>query len=174
MRHTRPSWKTFARQNPAASLAALMTLLAQLDSDIKDAMRAKAADRLTVVRCLKSAIKATAIEKGMSDEAIAADTATCLIVIRKELKKRQDSIAAFEATRPDLADKEKTEAEIIATYLPKPLTTEEIEALVKAIIAELGATGKSQMGAVMKAANERANGCADGKTLSGIVGKLLQ
>ena len=151
-----------------------MTILAQLDSDIKDAMRARAMDRLTVVRSLKSAIKATAIEKGLSDEAIAADTAACLVVIRKELKKRQDSIAAFEATRPDLAAKEKTEAEVIATYLPKPLTTEEMEALVQAVIAELGATGKAQMGAVMKAANERADGRADGKTLSGIVGKLLK
>lgn len=151
-----------------------MTILAQLDSDIKDAMRARAVDRLTVVRSLKSAIKATAIEKGLSDEAIAADTAACLVVIRKELKKRQDSIAAFEATRPDLAEKEKAEAELIATYLPKPLTTEEMEALVQAVIADLGATGKAQMGAVMKAANERADGRADGKTLSGIVGKLLK
>ncbi len=150
-----------------------MTLLAQLDSDIKDAMRARAADRLTVVRGLKSAIKAAAIEKGLSDEAIAADTATCIAIVRKELKKRQDSIAAFEATRPDLADKEKAEAEIIAAYLPKPLSVEEMEALVKAVIADIGATGKAQMGAVMKAANERADGRADGKTLSGIVGKLL-
>lgn len=150
-----------------------MTLLAQLDSDIKDAMRAKAADRLTVVRGLKSAIKAAAIEKGLSDEAMSADTAACLAIIRKELKKRQDSIAAFEATRPDLADKEKAEAEIIAAYLPKPLTTEEMEALVKSVIADLGATGKAQMGAVMKAANGRAEGRADGKILSGIVGKLL-
>ncbi len=150
-----------------------MTLLAQLDSDIKDAMRARAADRLTVIRGLKSAIKAAAIEKGMSDEAIAADTAICIAIIRKELKKRQDSIAAFEPTRPDLADKEKAEAEIIAAYLPKPLSVEEMEALVKAVIADIGATGKAQMGAVMKAANERADGRADGKTLSGIVSKLL-
>ena len=148
-----------------------MTMLAQLDSDIKDAMRAKAMDRLTVLRGLKSAIKAMAIEKGLADEAM--DAQMCLAIIRKELKKRQDSIAAFEATRPDLADKEKAEAEIISTYLPKPLTVEESEALVKAVIAELGATSKAQMGAVMKAAGERAEGRADGKVLSGIVGKLL-
>jgi hypothetical protein len=151
-----------------------MTLLAQLDSDIKDAMRAKAMDRLTVIRGLKSAIKAAAIEKGLSDDAMAADTATCTAIIRKELKKRQDSIAAFEATRPDLADKEKAEAEVIAGYLPKPLTAEEMEALVKSVIAELGATSKAQMGAVMKAAGEKADGRADGKTLSGLVSKLLQ
>ena len=148
-----------------------MTMLAQLDSDIKDAMRAKAMDRLTVLRGLKSAIKAMAIEKGLADEAM--DAPMCLAIIRKELKKRQDSIAAFEATRPDLADKEKAEAEIISTYLPKPLTVEESEAVVKAVIAELGATSKAQMGAVMKAAGERAEGRADGKVLSGIVGKLL-
>ena len=102
-----------------------MTMLAQLDSDIKDAMRAKAMDRLTVLRGLKSAIKAMAIEKGLADEAM--DAPMCLAIIRKELKKRQDSIAAFEATRPDLADKEKAEIEVLSAYLPQQLSDAEIQ-----------------------------------------------
>lgn len=149
-----------------------MSLLAQIDSDIKDAMRARAAEKLGVLRMLKSTLKATAMDKGIADEAL--DDATGLGVLRKEMKKRQDSIECFEkGGRTDLADKEKAEAEILAAYLPKPLSAEEVEALVKAAIAESGATAKAQMGAVMKLATERAAGRADGRALSAAVGKLL-
>jgi uncharacterized protein len=149
-----------------------MSLLARIDSDIKDAMRARAAERLGVLRMLKSALKATAIEKGIADEAL--DDATSLAVLRKELKKRQDSIESFDkGNRPELAAKERAEAEMLTAYLPKALSPEETEALVKAVIAEIGATSKAQMGAVMKLATERAAGRADGRALSGLVGKLL-
>ena len=149
-----------------------MSLLSQLDNDIKDAMRARAADRLLVLRGLKSAMKATAMEKGIADEAV--DDAMAMAIIRKELKKRQDSIESFEkGGRADLVAKERSEAEVLSAYLPKALSQEEIEALVRAVIAELGATSKAQMGAVMKAAGERAAGRADGRTLSAVVGKLL-
>lgn len=149
-----------------------MSLLAKLDSDIKDAMRAKAMERLGVLRMLKSSIKAYAIEKGIADEAV--DEATGLSIVRKEMKKRQDSVEAFEkGGRVDLAEKEKAEAAILSAYLPNPLTPEEVEALVKSVIVELGATSKAQMGAVMKAATERASGRADGRALSAFVGKLL-
>ena len=149
-----------------------MSLLSQLDNDIKDAMRARAADRLLVLRGLKSAMKATAMEKGIADEAV--DDAMAMAIIRKELKKRQDSIESFEkGGRADLVAKERSEAEVLSAYLPKALSQEEIEALVRAVIAELGATSKAQMGAVMKAAGERAAGRADGCTLSAVVGKLL-
>jgi uncharacterized protein YqeY len=149
-----------------------MSLLAQLDSDIKDAMRAKAAERLGVLRMLKSSLKAHAIDKGLADEAI--DEPTALSIVRKEMKKRQDSVEAFEkGGRSDLADKEKAEAAILAGYLPQPLSAEEVEALVKNVIAEVGATSKAQMGAVMKAATERAAGRADGRALSAAVGTLL-
>jgi len=149
-----------------------MSLLVQIDSDIKDAMRARAAERLGVLRMLKSTLKATAMEKGIADEAL--DEAMSLSVLRKEMKKRQDSIESFEkGARPDLAAKEKSEAEILAGYLPKALTPDEIEALVKAAISDAGATSKAQMGAVMKLATERAAGRADGRALSTVVGKLL-
>ena len=149
-----------------------MSLLARLDSDIKDAMRAKAADRLLVLRMLKSSLKAHAIDKGLADDAI--DEATALSIVRKELKKRQDSVEAFEkGGRAELAEKEKTEAAILSAYLPQPLSTEEVEALVRSAIADAGATSKAQMGAVMKLATERAAGRADGRALSGAVAKLL-
>jgi uncharacterized protein YqeY len=149
-----------------------MSLLARLDSDIKDAMRARAAERLGVLRMLKSSLKAYAIDKGLADDAV--DDATALSIVRKEMKKRQDSIEAFEkGGRADLADKEKAEAEVLAVYLPQPLSSEEVEALVKSVIAEVGATSKAQMGVVMKAATERAAGRADGRALSAAVGKLL-
>lgn len=149
-----------------------MSLLARLDSDIKDAMRAKAMDRLGVLRMLKSAIKAHAIEKGIADDAV--DEPTALSIVRKEMKKRQDSVEAFEkGGRVDLAEKEKAEAVVLSAYLPQPLSPEEVEALVKQVIVELGATSKAQMGAVMKAATERAAGRADGRALSAVVGKLL-
>ena len=162
---------SFAAMQRAASLAR-MSLFSQIDSDIKDAMRARAAERLGVLRMLKSSLKATAMEKGIADEAL--DDAMALAVIRKEMKKRQDSIESFEkGGRMDLADKEKSEAEVLAAYLPKPLTAEEVEAIVKAAIAESGATSKVQMGAVMKLATERAAGRADGRALSAAVGRLL-
>lgn len=149
-----------------------MSLLVQIDSDIKDAMRAREAERLGVLRMLKSALKAAAMEKGIADEAL--DDAASLSILRKEMKKRQDSIESFDkGNRPELAAKERSEAAILGAYLPKPLTPEETEALVKAVIAETGATSKAQMGAVMKAATERAGGRADGRTLSTTVGRLL-
>lgn len=149
-----------------------MSLLSQIDSDIKDAMRARAAEKLGVLRMLKSALKAAAMEKGVADEAL--DDAASLAVLRKEMKKRQDSIESFDkGNRPELAAKERAEAEMLAAYLPKALAPEELEALVKAVISETGATTKAQMGAVMKLAAERAAGRADGRTLSTLVGKLL-
>jgi uncharacterized protein YqeY len=149
-----------------------MSLLAKLDSDIKDAMRARAAERLGVLRMLKSSIKAYAIEKGLADDAV--DEPTSLSIVRREMKKRQDSVEAFEkGGRTDLAEKEKSEAAVLAEYLPQPLSAEEVEALVKSAIAETGATSKAQMGAVMKVATERAAGRADGRALSAAVGKLL-
>src|SRR5438876_7410913 len=104
------------RQRAGRYAAKTMSLLIQIDSDIKDAMRARAAERLGVLRMLKSALKTTAIDKGIADEAI--DDATALAVLRKEMKKRRDSIESFDkGGRPELAAKERAEAEILAAYL---------------------------------------------------------
>lgn len=147
-----------------------MTLQERIDSDLKDAMRAKDAGKLAVLRMLKSAVKYAAIEKpdGVLDDASATQ------VIRKQVKQRQDSIESFEkGGRPELAAKEKDEMEILNAYLPKGLSAEELSAMVRETIAEVGATSKAQMGAVMKALQAKAGGRADGKALSAEVQKQL-
>jgi uncharacterized protein YqeY len=149
-----------------------MSLLAQIDADLKKAMIAREADKLSVLRMLKSAVKYAAIEKGGADS-VSTD-ADVLAVVRKEAKKREDSIASYSgAGRTDLADKEKQELEFLRTFLPAQLSPEKVEALVKEAIQETGATGKAQMGAVMKAAQAKAAGQVDGKTLSQVVQRLL-
>ena len=149
-----------------------MSLLLQIEADLKQAMLARDAGKLAVLRMLKSAVKNAQIEAG--GPAVELDDAAVSAVVRKELKKRQESIESFEgAGRADLAEKEKEEAAVLEAYLPKPLSAEEAEALVRAAIAETGATGKAQMGAVMKAATRMAEGRLDGRTLSGLVQKAL-
>jgi uncharacterized protein len=149
-----------------------MSLLTQIDVELKQAMIAKATEKTSVLRMLKSAVKYAAMEKG---GASAVPTETDVIaVVRKEVKKRQDSIHSFtEAKRDDLAAKEKSELDLLLVYLPASLSEEELEALVKTAIIETGASSKAQMGAVMKAAQAKASGRADGKTLSALVQKLL-
>jgi uncharacterized protein YqeY len=147
-----------------------MTLQERIDSDLKDAMRAKDAGRLNVLRMLKSALKYAAIEK--SDAGL--DDAAASQVIRKQVKQRQDSIESFEkGGRPELAAKEKEELEMLNAYLPKGMNADELTAVVRETIAEVGATSRAQMGAVMKALQEKVAGRADGKTLSQEVTKQL-
>jgi uncharacterized protein YqeY len=147
-----------------------MTLQERIDADLKDAMRAKEAGKLSVLRGLKSALKYAEIEK--ADAAL--DDSAAAQVIRKQVKQRQDSIESFEkGGRPELAAKEKEELEILNAYLPKGLSAEELSTLVRETIAEVGATSKAQMGAVMKALQAKVAGRADGKTLSAEVQKQL-
>ena len=149
-----------------------MNFQARIDEDLKAAMKARQAERLGVIRLLKSALKNVAIEKGGLQFVL--DDATALGVVHKELKKRQDSIESFEkGNRPELAAKEKAEAEILAEYLPQAMSADEIAALVAACIAETGATSKKETGAVMKLANEKAAGRADGRALSAAVSAAL-
>jgi len=149
-----------------------MSFTAQLTEDIKTAMKAKDTVALNVVRGLKSAIKYAAIEKlGAEGELADADA---LAVVRKEIKKRQDSVASYEsANRQDLAEIEKAEIAVLEKYLPAAMSAEDLVKLVEAVIAEVGATSKKEMGAVMKVLQERAAGRADGKTLSSEVTKRL-
>ena len=150
----------------------VMSLVAQIDADLKKAMMAREAEKLSVLRMLKSAVKYAAIEKGGAD-AVPSD-ADVIAVVRREAKKREDSITSFsQAGRTDLADKEKQELEFLRTFLPAQMSPEKVEALVKEAIQETGATGKAQMGVVMKAAQAKAAGQVDGKTLSQVVQRLL-
>jgi uncharacterized protein YqeY len=149
-----------------------MDFQARIDSDLKEAMKARQADRLNVLRMLKSALKNVAIERGGAD--LVLDEATATSVVRKEVKKRQDSIEGFrKGNRPELAAKEEAELEMLSAYLPQPLSQDELQSLVRTCIAEAGASSKAQMGAVMKLANERAAGRADGKALSAAVSAQL-
>jgi len=131
---------------------------------------AKDADKLGALRMLKSAVGYAQIERkteNLSDTDFVA-------IVQKEVKKRRDSMEQFEkGGRPELAEKEKKEAATLVMFLPKPLSADELEQLVKATIQEVGATGKKDMGAVMKAVQAKVAGRADGKTISGLVGKLL-
>ena len=140
-------------------------LTQRITEDMKTAMREKNTVALNTVRMLKSAIKNAAIEKGGADAELT--DAEVMAVVRKEVKKRQDSIEQYEAAgRDELADQEKAEIEVLNDYLPEPLSSEEIVSIVEAAIAELGATSRKEMGQVMKIVQEKTAGRADGKTLS--------
>jgi uncharacterized protein len=142
-----------------------MTLWEKIDSDLKQAMRAKDAAKLGVLRMLKSALKYAAIEKGSAGGEL--DDAQAVQVIRKQAKQRQDSIESFETGgRPELAAKEKEELAVLNDYLPKGLEAEELTKMVRETIAAVGATSKAQMGIVMKALQQKVAGRVDGKTLS--------
>ncbi|SRR6266567_7710168 len=150
-----------------------MTLQERLDLDLKEAMRARDATKLGVLRMLKSALEYAAIAKsGAETELSDAEAAQ---VIRKQARQRQDSIESFEkGGRTELANKEKEELSILNAYLPQAMTADELEKVVRETIGEVGATSKPQMGAVMKALQARVAGRIDGKTLSAEVQKQLQ
>jgi hypothetical protein len=147
-----------------------MAVAEKLAQEIKAAMLAKDADRLSTLRMLKSAMGYAAIEK-KTDTLAEPDAVS---IVQKEVKKRRDAIEQFEkGGRPELAKKEKQEITILEGFLPKAMTAEELEQLVKSTISEVGATSKKDMGAVIKAVQAKAAGRADGKAISGLVGKLL-
>jgi len=149
-----------------------MTLQQRVDSDLKEAMRAKEATKLGVLRMLKSALKYAAIAK--SDAEAELSEAEAVQVIRKQAKQRQDSIESFEkGGRAELADKEKEELAILNAYLPQGMSPDELTKVVRETIAEVGATSKAQMGAIMKALQPKVGGRADGKMLSAEVQKQL-
>ncbi len=149
-----------------------MTLSQRIDSDLKEAMRAKDTAKLGVLRMLKSALKYAMIEKsGAEAELSDAEAAQ---VIRKQIKQRRDSIESFEkGGRAELAAKEKEELSILNAYLPRAMSSDELAKVVRETIAEVGATSKAQMGAVMKALQAKVAGRADGKTLSQEVQRQL-
>jgi len=149
-----------------------MKIQERIDSDLKESMRAKNASKVGVLRMLKSALTYAAIAKSGSEAELS--DAEAAQVIRKQAKQRQDSIDSFEkGGRAELAAKEKEELSILNAYLPQAMSADELAALVRETIAEVGATSKAQMGAVMKALQTRVAGRADGKTLSQEVQKQL-
>lgn len=147
-----------------------MSLNERLAHEVKTAMLAKDADRLSALRMLKSALGYAAMEKKVDS----LGDSEFLAVVQKEVKKRRDAAEQFDkGGRPELATKEKAEVVVLEAFLPKMLTPEEVEVLVKETIAELGAVSKKEMGVVMKAVQAKAAGRADGRAISALVGQLL-
>ena len=147
-----------------------MTLLERLAQELKAAMIAKDAERLSTLRLLKSAVGYAQIERTTEN----LTEAEVVALIQKEVKKRRDAAEQYEkGGRPELASKEKQEITVLESFLPKPLARDELEQLIRAAIQETGATSKKQMGQVIKAVQARAAGRAAGKIISELVGKLL-
>jgi uncharacterized protein YqeY len=146
-----------------------MSLISQIDNDMKEAMKAQDAGRLSTVRMLKSALKNTEISLGHE-----LNDAEALSVLEKQAKQRRDSIDQYKAGgRTDLADIEASELTIIETYLPEKLDEKVLREFVDEAISEAGATNISDMGKVIKLVMERAAGAADGKLVSEEVRKRL-
>ena len=146
-----------------------MSLKDQITEDMKNAMRAKDSERLGTIRLLLAALKQKEI-----DERVVLDDAAVVAIVDKLIKQRKDSIEAFEkAERKDLADKEAAELLVLQAYLPARLSLEEVTAEVRAIVAELGATGPGDMGKVMGAVKARLAGKADMGQVSAAVKAAL-
>ena len=146
-----------------------MSLKERITDDMKAAMRAKETERLGTIRLLQAAIKQKEV-----DERIELDDAGVVAIVDKLIKQRKDSITAFEgAGRQDLADQEKAEMAVLQVYLPARLSAEEVAAEVKAIVAELGASGPGDMGKVMGVVKTRLAGKADMGQVSAAVKAAL-
>lgn len=148
-----------------------MSLQERVMTELKAAMKARDTVALEALRAIKSAMLLAKTDKGGGGELSEDDTVKLL---QKLVKQRKDSAAIFaEQGRDDLAQPERAQADIIATFLPEQLSETEIEKIVVSIIASLGATGMQDMGKVMGAASKELAGKADGKTISTIVKEKL-
>lgn len=148
-----------------------MTLYDQISEDIKSAMKARDKVRLETLRNIKKVFIEAKTAPGANDTLEDADA---LKIIQKLAKQGREAAATFaEKNRQDLADGELAQVAVIESYLPQPLSEAEIEAAVKAIISETGATGMKDMGKVMGIASKQMAGKADGRAISSIVKRLL-
>ncbi|MCM8625671.1 GatB/YqeY domain-containing protein [Accumulibacter sp.] len=142
-----------------------MTLKERIQEDVKTAMRARDARRLSALRLISAAIKQREV-----DERVTLDDAAVISVIDRMIKQRRDSIAQFAAAgRRDLVEAESFEAELLAAYLPDRLTTEEISAIIVQAIAEVAAAGPGDMGKVMAVLRSKLAGRADMAAVSQLV-----
>ncbi len=151
----------------------VMTIYEQITDGMKTAMRAKDMVTLGALRGLKAALMNAQVAKGNVHEELIATEAQN--VVRKQIKQREDAIALYEkAGRADQVEKEQAEMNVLAAFLPKEMTEAEILPVLEAVMAELGATTKKDMGRVMKEMQARTEGRAPGKLLSQLVGAKLQ
>ena len=146
-----------------------MGLREQIDADIKDAMKSGAKDKLSALRMLSAALKNKQIDKKrpLTDDEVAE-------TVRYLIKQRKDSIEQFaKGGRQDLVDKETAEVSVLEVYLPKQLSREEVEKIVREAVAQTGAQGAKDMGKVMKALVPILAGRADNKLVSELVKNAL-
>jgi uncharacterized protein YqeY len=149
-----------------------MALKETIEAGIKDAMRAKDADRLRALRAIKSMILLEETS-GSSEGGISSDAE--MKILMKAAKQRKDSLEVYIAqNRPDLAEKEQAELTIIEEFLPKQLSDAELSEKIAAIIQQVGATSPADMGKVMGLASKQLAGLADGKAISVKVGEMLK
>jgi uncharacterized protein YqeY len=148
-----------------------MSLINQVDQDIKQAMLAKQADRLRGLRAIKAALLVARTEKGAAEELTGEAE---IKVLQKLVKQRKESAEIYKAqNRDDLYQIEIAEMQVIEPYLPQQMTRFEIEGYLQELISRVGATSVSDMGKVMGTANKELAGQADGKTISEVVRQLL-
>lgn len=148
-----------------------MELEKRIQSDMVSAMKAKEAVRLASLRAIKAAIMLAKTAEGATGEVSDQDVVK---IIQKLVKQRKESAQQYtDAGRPELAENELAEAAVMEVYLPKQLSEAEVEAELKKIIAEVGATQPSDMGKVMGVATKRLAGLAEGRLISTLVKKLL-
>ena len=141
----------------------------KLLEDLKNSMKEKNVVRKNVIQMVRAAI--LQVEK---DNHVELDDNQIIDIIAKESKKRKDSLGDYEKSgREDLINEIKEEIAILAEYLPKQLSVEEVETIVKEVISEVGATSMKDMGKVMKAAKEKIGAASDGKTINEAVKKLI-
>ncbi|MBT3309074.1 MAG: GatB/YqeY domain-containing protein [Gammaproteobacteria bacterium] len=146
-----------------------MSTLEQINANVKDAMRAKDKERLKILRMITATVKQIEV-----DERIEVDEPRMLAILDKMVKQRRDSISQYEAAgRDDLAAVEIAEVTVIQEYMPEQLSDDEIEEMIKAAIAESGATSMKEMGKVMGIIKPKAQGRADMGQLSGKIKALL-
>lgn len=142
----------------------------KLLEDLKNCMKEKNVIRKNVIQMVRAAI--LQVEK---DKQITLEDNQIIDIIAKESKKRKDSLADYEKSgREDLINQIKEEIDILSEYLPKQLSVEEVETIVKEVIHEVGATSMKDMGKVMKAAKEKIGAASDGKTINEVVKKCLE
>jgi hypothetical protein len=150
------------------------SLLEQITEDLKSAMRAKDKVRLRTLRSLRAAITNKEIDKRQEGEGGELDEQEQMAIVRKQVKQRKDSIEQYEkAGRDDLVKKEQAEIDVLEDYLPQPLTDEELEEKISAIIDDVGAETMADMGPVMGRAMSELRGRADGSRVQQIVREML-
>jgi uncharacterized protein len=148
-----------------------MNLAERINEDIKTAMKAGEKDKLMALRDIKSKILLEMTKEG-GDGSI--DDSKAMSILNKLYKQRMESIEIYKTqNRPELAEVEQLQADVISAYLPEQLTGEKLEEEVKAIVAQVGATGPGDLGKVMGVATKAFAGRADGKAVSEIVKRLL-